>query len=211
MDYSMPGFPIHHQLLKLAQTHAHRVGDATQPSHPLSSPSPPAFSLSRVRVFSNESVFASCGQRIGVLASASVLPMNIRDLFPLGLSVLILLSKGLSRVFSNTTIQKHQFMLDLSSLTRDQAFALYSGSSEPQPLDYQGRSLIIFLKKKKKNFIFLSCIYFLSLWSCVFFFLNKSLCLFLVFYFLFLMYYSCFFLNFWSFVLEISFKCLIII
>ena len=103
----MPGFPIHHQLLKLAQTHAHRVGDATQPSHPLSSPSPPAFSLSRVRVFSNESVFASCGQRIGVLASASVLPMNIRDLFPLGLSVLILLSKGLSRVFSNTTIQKH--------------------------------------------------------------------------------------------------------
>ena len=42
MDCSMPGFPVHHQLLKLAQTHAHRVGDAIQPSHPLSSPSPPA-------------------------------------------------------------------------------------------------------------------------------------------------------------------------
>ena len=41
MDCSTPGFPVHHQLLKLAQTHVHRVGDAIQPSHPLSSPSPP--------------------------------------------------------------------------------------------------------------------------------------------------------------------------
>ena len=46
VDYSMSGFPVHHQLLDLAQTHAHQVGDATQPSHPLSSPSPPAFKLS---------------------------------------------------------------------------------------------------------------------------------------------------------------------
>ena len=46
MDCSMPGFPVYHQLLELAQTHAHRVGDAIQPSHPLSSPSP-AFSLSQ--------------------------------------------------------------------------------------------------------------------------------------------------------------------
>ena len=45
MDYSKPGFPVHHQLLVLAQTHVHRVGDAIQPSHPLSSPFPPAFSL----------------------------------------------------------------------------------------------------------------------------------------------------------------------
>ena len=47
MDCSMPGFPIHHQLPELAQTHVHRVGDTIQPSHPLSSPSPPAFSLSQ--------------------------------------------------------------------------------------------------------------------------------------------------------------------
>ena len=47
MDCSMPGFPVHYQLLKLAQAHVHRVSDATQPSHPLSSPSPPAFSLSQ--------------------------------------------------------------------------------------------------------------------------------------------------------------------
>ena len=47
MDCSMPGFPVHHQLPEPAQAHIHRVGDATQPSHPLSSPSPPAFNLSQ--------------------------------------------------------------------------------------------------------------------------------------------------------------------
>ena len=58
MDYSTPGFPVHHQLLELSQTHVHRVGDAIQPCHPLLSPSPPAFNLSypSIRVFSNESV-----------------------------------------------------------------------------------------------------------------------------------------------------------
>jgi len=45
MDGSMPGFPVHYQLLGLAQTHVHGVGDTIQPSHPLSSPSPPAFNL----------------------------------------------------------------------------------------------------------------------------------------------------------------------
>ena len=43
----MPGFPVHYQLLELAQTHVHRVSDAFQPSHPLSSPSPSAFNLSQ--------------------------------------------------------------------------------------------------------------------------------------------------------------------
>ena len=47
MDSCMPGFPIHHQLLELAQTHVHLVGDAIWPSHPLLSPSPPAFNLSQ--------------------------------------------------------------------------------------------------------------------------------------------------------------------
>ena len=55
MNYSTPGFPVHHQLLKLAQTHVHRVGDAIQPSHPLSSPSPPASIFPSIRVFSSES------------------------------------------------------------------------------------------------------------------------------------------------------------
>ena len=54
--------------------------------------------------------FPSGGQSIGVSALASVLPVNIQDLFPLGLTCLIsLVSKGLPRVFSNTTVQKHQF------------------------------------------------------------------------------------------------------
>ena len=53
--------------------------------------------------------FASGGQSIGASALTSVLPVNIQDWFPLGLTGLILLSKGLSRVFSNTAVQKHQF------------------------------------------------------------------------------------------------------
>ena len=47
MDCSMPGFPVHHQLLEFTQIHVHPVGDAIQPSHPLSFPSPPAFNLSQ--------------------------------------------------------------------------------------------------------------------------------------------------------------------
>ena len=63
-----------------------------------------------IRVFSNESVVRISGQSIGTLSSASVLPMNIQDWFLLGLTGLISLqSKGLSRVFSNTTVQKHRF------------------------------------------------------------------------------------------------------
>ena len=49
MDCSIPGFPVHHQYLELVQTHVHRVGDTIQPSHPLSSPSPPTFNLSQLQ------------------------------------------------------------------------------------------------------------------------------------------------------------------
>ena len=110
MDCSKPDFPVHHQLLDFAQTHVHWVGDATQPSHPLLSPSLPAFNLSQhqglLQWVSSSHQVAS----IGVSALTSVLPLNIQDWFPLGLIDLISLhSKGLSRVFSNTTVQKHQF------------------------------------------------------------------------------------------------------
>ena len=47
MDWSTTGFTVHHQIPELAQTHVHRIGDAIQPSHPLSSPSPPAFTLAQ--------------------------------------------------------------------------------------------------------------------------------------------------------------------
>ena len=56
VDCSTPGLPIRHQLPKLAQTHVHRVGDAIQPFHPLSSPSPPAFKLSQHQGLCNQSV-----------------------------------------------------------------------------------------------------------------------------------------------------------
>ena len=55
MNCSTPGLPVHHQLPEFTQTHVHRVGDAIQPSHPLSSPSLPTFDLSQHQVFSNES------------------------------------------------------------------------------------------------------------------------------------------------------------
>ena len=56
MDCSTLGFPVHHQLPELVQTHVHRVDDVIQPSHLLSSPSPPTFNLSQHQVFSKESV-----------------------------------------------------------------------------------------------------------------------------------------------------------
>ena len=108
-DYSMSSFPVHHQLSEFAQTHLHQVGDAIQPCHPLLSASPPAFSLSQ-----HQGLFqwvSSSHQVAKVLQlQHQFLPMNIQGWFPLELTGLIsLLSKGLSRVFSNTTVQKHQF------------------------------------------------------------------------------------------------------
>ena len=109
MDCSMPGFPVHHQLLELAQTHVHQVGDAIQPSHPLSPPSP-AFSLSQHQGLLQWVVLCIRWPKYWSLSFTSVLLMNIQDRFPLGLTEWISLqSKGLSRIFSNTTVQKHQF------------------------------------------------------------------------------------------------------
>ena len=107
MDCSTPGFLVHHLLPKLTQTHVHRVVDAIHSSHPLSSPfSSFLQSFPASGSFPVSQFFISGGQRIGVSASASVLPMNIQDWFPLGLTGCISLqSKGLSRVFSNTTAQ----------------------------------------------------------------------------------------------------------
>ena len=113
MDCSVPGFPVLHHLPEFAQTHVHWVSDAIQASYPLfvipfssflqSFPASGSFLVTQL--------FASGGQSIGALASASVLPMSIRSWFPLGLICLISLqSRGLSSVFSSTTVQKHQFL-----------------------------------------------------------------------------------------------------
>ena len=116
-DCSTPGLPVHHQLLEFIQTHVHWVSDAIQPSHPLSSPSPPAFNLSQHQSFQMSQFFTSGGQSIGVSASTSVLPMNTQDWSPLGWTGWnSLQSKRLSRVFSNTTVQKHQFFSTQLSL-----------------------------------------------------------------------------------------------
>ena len=109
MDCSPPSFPALHYMPESAQTHVHWFSDAIQPSilcHPFLL-LPSIFPTSGSFLMSQ--LFASGGQNIGVSASASVLPMNIQGWFPLGLTGCISLqSKGFSRVFCNTTVQKHQ-------------------------------------------------------------------------------------------------------
>ena len=84
MNCSTPGLPVHHQLTEFTQTHIHRVSDAIQPSHPLSSPiSSCPQSLPASGSFPMSQLFAWGGQSIGVSASASVLPINTRDWSPL--------------------------------------------------------------------------------------------------------------------------------
>ena len=102
--------PCHHQLPKFTQTHVHWVNDAIQPSHPLPSPTPPAFNLSQHQgLFQKVSSLHQVAKGLEFQLQ-HVLPVNIQDWFPLGWTGLISLqSKGLSRVFSNTTVQQHQF------------------------------------------------------------------------------------------------------
>ena len=117
MNCSTPGFPILHHLPEFAQTRVHWVSDHIQPSHPLSPSSPPAFNLSQHQGLFQCQLFPSGGLSIGASPSASVLPMNIQGWFPLGSTGLIsLLSKELSRVFSSTTVWKHQFFSTQPSL-----------------------------------------------------------------------------------------------
>ena len=110
MGWSMPGFLVLYHLLEFAQIYVHWVGDPIQPSNPLLPTSPPVLNLSQHQSFPMSWFFALCGQSIGTSALASILLMNIQGWFPLGLTGLISLqSNGLSRVFSNTAVQKHHF------------------------------------------------------------------------------------------------------
>jgi len=110
MDCSTSGLPVHHQLrslLKLMSIDSVMSSNHLILCHPLRLP-PSIFP--NIRFFPMSQFFASGGQSIRVSASASVLSMNIQDWFPLGWTDWIsLLSNGLSRVFSYTTVQKHQF------------------------------------------------------------------------------------------------------
>ena len=111
MDCSTPGLPVLHHLLEFAQIHVHWVGDAIQPSHPLFPISPPAFNLSQ-----HQGLFqwVSSSNQVAKVLELQLQYQSFQCIFkvwfPLRLTGLISLqSKGFSRVFSSTTIQKHQF------------------------------------------------------------------------------------------------------
>ena len=110
MDWSTPGFSVHHQLPELLKLMSI---DLVMPYNHLILCCPllllPSIPPS-IRVFYNESALHTCGQSIGASASTLVFPMNIQDWSPLGWTSLISLqSNKLSRAFSNTTLWKHQF------------------------------------------------------------------------------------------------------
>ena len=117
MDCSMPGFPVYHQLPELAQTYVHRVGDAILPSHRLSSSSPVAFNLSQHQGLFNESALRVRWPKYWSF-SINISPSNEHSgLISSRMDWLDpLQSKGLSRVFSSTTVQKHQFFCAQLSL-----------------------------------------------------------------------------------------------
>ena len=106
MDCSMPSFLVYHQLSELAPNHVHWFSDAIQPSHPVI---PLSFSLQSFPAsgsFPMSQFFTSDGQSIAASASASVLPMNFQNWFPLELTGWISLQcKWIWWVFFNTTVQ----------------------------------------------------------------------------------------------------------
>ena len=110
MDCGTPGFPVHHQLPELAQTHVHWVGDAIQPSHPLSTPSPPAFDFSSIRVFSNESALHIRWRKYWSF-SFSISPTNeYSGLISFRIDWFYLLTvQGTLKSLLQHQVQKHQF------------------------------------------------------------------------------------------------------
>ena len=110
MNCSMPGLPVHHQLPKSTQTHVHWGGVPSNHLILCRSLLLLPWIFPSIRVFSNESALRIRWPSIGVSASTSVLPINTQDWSSWGWTGWISLqSKGLSRGFSNTTVQKHQF------------------------------------------------------------------------------------------------------
>ena len=111
MNRSMPGLPVHHQLTEPTQTHVHWVGDTIQPSHPLSSSSPPALTLCQHQgLFKWVSSSHQVAKGLEFQLQHHSFQCNTQDWSPLGWTGWISLqSKGLSKVFSNNTVQKQQF------------------------------------------------------------------------------------------------------
>ena len=111
MNCSTPGLPVHHQLPEFTQTHVRWIRDALQPSHPLSSPSPPAPNPSQYpRVFSSESTLRMRWAKYWSFSFSIIPSKEIPGLISFRMDWLDLRAvQRLSRVFSNTTVQKHQF------------------------------------------------------------------------------------------------------
>ena len=120
-----PQLLVLHRLPEFVHIHAHWVGDAVQPSNPVTSsscpqsfPPPGSFPMSQLFTFGSQSIGAS----------ASVLPVNIQGWFPLGLTGLILLSKELSRAFSSTAVWKNQFFGTQPSLCSNKTLLIKAGN-----------------------------------------------------------------------------------
>ena len=112
---STEGFPVTHYLLEFSQVHVHWIGDAILSCPLLLLPS----IFPNIRMFSNESAIHVGWPKYWSFSFTSVLPKSIQGWFPLRLSGLIsLLSKGLSRVFSNTTVQNHQLFSTLPTIVQ---------------------------------------------------------------------------------------------
>ena len=164
LDCSTPGFPVLHHLPELVQTHVHRVGDAIQQSHPLSSPSPPAFNLSQ-----HQGLFqwVSSLQQVAKYwsFSFSISPSNeYSGLISFRMDWLV--SKELSRVFSNTTasVLQHSafFIVQLSHpyMTTGKTIALTRqilvGKVMSLLFNMLSRLVIAFLARSKH--LFISCL-----------------------------------------------------
>ena len=117
MNRSTPGLPVHHQLPEFTQTHVHRVSDAIQPSHPLSSAFPPAPNPSQLRVFSHESTLRMRWPKYWSFSFSITPSKEIPGLMSFRMDSLDLLAvQGTLKSLLNTTVQKHQFFCTQLSL-----------------------------------------------------------------------------------------------
>ena len=161
MDWSMPGFPVQHQLPELAQTHVRQVGDAIQPSHPLLSPFPPTSNCPSIRVFSNESAlwirwpkYWSFSFSISISNEYSGLISFRIDYFDLP-EVQGTLKRLLQHHTSKASILRRStfFMIQLSHpyMTTGKTIALTSQTSKVMPLLFNTlfRFVIAFLPRSK--------------------------------------------------------------
>ena len=111
MDYTMPGFPVLHQLSEFAQTQVHCLGHAIQPSHPLLTLLFLPSIFPSIRVSSSESVLHIRWPKYWSFSFSISPSIEYSVLISFRITGLILQSKGFSKVFSNTTVQRHQFFI----------------------------------------------------------------------------------------------------